>query len=355
MTITQSNNVFSVSSEMIQTSRPLDFEIYINSSGRKGYDRFVRIVKQGYRLQANELHELKKRFTNLYVLESQRNRFVKSFVSNHAAAIDTKTGVVRETIFKHLGEVFHDPQHLNSDVLCKTLEGCRESVDSLITVIKQEEVMDIQRLIAKLGSHDFYTLDHSINVAMYCLSFYKMIKPNATDTELMIAGLGGLLHDLGKTKLPTSLINNPNKLSEEEFAEIKRHPGWGKLLIEDPRHHVPNLANHIISKVIYQHHENYDGSGYPNNIQGENIHILARLTSFADFYDAITTKRTYHDPLDPEEALNLIRNSSGKKIDPKLFKIFSGHMCEHHHFHIDDGYERCVSINFDPCQPSIQI
>lgn len=351
---TNNNVLFSVSSDMIAVDKPLDYEIYINSSVIVGSDRFVKMIKQGYRLPVLELQELKNRFKNLYILESQRSQFVKSFVStNKSASTEKKTSLVREAVFKHLGDVFHDSDHLNSEVICKSLQGCKDSVESMITIIKDVDVMDVQRLITKLGTHDFYTLDHSLNVAMYCMAFYRMIRPQASQSELMIAGLGGLLHDIGKIKISNAIINNTDKLTDSEFTEVKKHPGWGKLLIEDPKHFIPNLTNHLVAQVIYQHHENYDGSGYPNKIKGENIHLLARLTSFADFYDAVTTKRSYHEALDPEEAINLMRNSSGKKLDPKLYQIFSERMCKHQHFQIDQNYHNCVHHQFDPCQPCI--
>lgn len=353
MTITQKDSVFTVSTDMIPIDKVLPYDLYINSSGREGYERFVCIFRHGKSLSDNEVHEIKKRFNQVYVREAERGSFLKAFTDVKGVSQERKTGVVKDSAIKHLSSLFQKDKELTSEVLNDSLLGCKDTVESMVNLIKEDDVDKVQDLIGKLSFHDFYTFDHSINVAMYCISIYKMIKPDASDKEMIVAGLGGLLHDIGKIKIPTNIINSPYKLKDDEYHMIRQHPGWGNELIAPTDVSTHGTPKGIIQQVIYQHHENYDGSGYPNAIKGEDIHILARLTAMSDFFDAITTKRSYHQVMDPEEAINLMKNSVGKKLDPKLYKLFSKHMIDHKNCHIESGYEHCVHSSFDPCQPRI--
>jgi len=357
MSITKTDSVFTVSPDMVPTGQVLPYDLYVNASGREGYERFVCIFKHGKALTENERHELTQRFHHLYVREIERGSSLRTFTAQSSASPVVRTTLVKDTAIKHLGQIFHSGgQEISSQVLNESLTGCKDSVESLLQVIEKNEVDQIQDLIAKLSFHDFYTFDHSINVAMYCIAIYRMIKPNASRAELTIAGLGGLLHDIGKVKIPTNIINSPYKLSDDEYKTIRQHPGWGHELLESPKvDAIGGGVKRIVQQVIYQHHENYDGSGYPNHLIGEDIHILARLTALSDFYDAITTQRSYHEVLDPEEALNLMRNSVGRKIDPKLFTLFSRHMMEHKHCQIDRDYPHHAHLSFDPCQPCLEM
>jgi hypothetical protein len=100
--------------------------------------------------------------------------------------------------------------------------------------------------------------------------------------------------------------------------------------------------------VIFEHHENFDGTGYPNRLSGNQIHMLSRITTIADFFDAITTKRSYHEPLTLEDAIALMSNSQGKKIDPGLFQFFVKHTQQ---MELRKHLSRELSADFDPCQP----
>lgn len=353
MTITQKDSVFTVSTEMIPVDKVIPYDLYINSSGREGFERFVCIFRRGRVLSDHELHEIKQRFQHLYVRETERGPFLKAFTDLTGVPQEKRALVVKDSAIKHLGNIFSKDKELTSEVLNESLGGCKDSVESMVQLIKADDVDKIQELIGKLSFHDFYTFDHSINVAMYCISIYKMIKPDASDQELIVAGLGGLLHDIGKIRIPTNIINSPFKLKDDEYHMIRQHPGWGNDLIAQPDVSTHGTPKNIIQQVIYQHHENYDGSGYPNNLQGESIHVLARLTAMSDFFDAITTRRSYHEVLSAEEALNLMKNSVGKKLDPKLYKLFSRHMINHKHCHVDGDYHVCIHDSFDPCQPRI--
>jgi HD-GYP domain-containing protein (c-di-GMP phosphodiesterase class II) len=182
---------------------------------------------------------------------------------------------------------------------------------------------------------------------MYSISILKALKSNATRKEQIMAGMGGLLHDLGKVKIPTSIINNPGKLSEDDFKVIKEHPGYGLDLLETHECGHTGVNFEVIKRVVHEHHENYNGTGYPNNLKGSDISVFARITAIADFYDAITTKRSYHEVLSTEDALEVMSKSVGRKIDPKIFEVFRDNV----NVILSGKSNQELPDDFDPCRP----
>jgi len=165
--------------------------------------------------------------------------------------------------------------------------------------------------------------------------------------------MGGLLHDLGKINIPTHIINNPGKLSDDDFAIIKTHPEVGKNLVATQVKTLAGLDIEIIKRVISEHHENYNGTGYPGNKSGKDIHVFARITAMADFFDAITTKRSYHKVLSTDEALALMEKSVGKKLDPDIFEVLTKNVKKM----VLKGQMRGTELpdDFDPCQPHSEL
>ena len=126
----------------------------------------------------------------------------------------------------------------------------------------------------------------------------------------------GLLHDIGKIAIPENLLNKPGKLTEEEFAEVARHPEIGFRIL--------NTVNDMsdIAEFALSHHERWDGKGYPRGIAGERIPLQARMIAIADAYDAMTSERSYRSPLSQKEAADEILRNAGTQFDPKLAHLF---------------------------------
>lgn len=346
---TNRESFFSVSEEVIPENEVLGFDIYINSSSNEARDRFVKISAKGNSLSRQELVSMKKKYFQLYVPELQRDEYLKSLVKSEKFSDVRKTEVIKDSAIKHLNRIFDKDKEFTNEVLSEAISGCRDSVENMIDVIQDYDVSDVQNLIANLSFHDFYTYDHSINVAMYSIVTYRAIRPKASKEELVEAGLGGLLHDLGKTKIPTHIINNPGNLSDEDFEQIKKHPDYGIELLNDHTCcHIEGLDFEAIRRVVHEHHENYNGSGYPAKVKGEDIHLMARVTAIADFYDAITTKRSYHEVLSTEDALQVMQRSVGRKIDPKIFEVFTQQIKD---LVLKGKGNKQLPDNFDPCQP----
>ncbi len=342
------HNFFSISFDLITVDQPINYDLYVNSSTSENKEKFVRIFPKDDIINLEDLKNFKKKYFQLYVHESQRELYLKSFV--HASNIpdSQKSEVIKDSAIHYLDKLFDENKEFTTELLSKTIQGCKTTVESMVDVIKDYDVSKLQSLIATLSFHDFYTYDHSINVSMYCIALYTAARPKAPKEEIVLAGLGGLLHDIGKVKISTEIINNPNKLTEEEFAIIKKHPTYGyNLLVENPCS-CEGVDFNIIKRIIHEHHENFNGSGYPDNLSGLDIHLLARITAIADFFDAITTKRSYHEVLPTEDAIAVMAKSVGKKLDPELFKIFTKSVKQ---LVLMGRINKELPDDFDPCRP----
>lgn len=339
---------FSIPFDFLKVGEKVAVDLYVNSSSHEVREHFVRIFPRGDVMTNESINEFRNKYQQLYVREDQRATYLSSLSGNNWLSEGKKAEVIKDSAIKYLSNLFDSRKQFNNELLVDTLKGCRASVESMVDVIKGKDISDIQKLIGELSFHDFYTYDHSINVAMYSMALLQAAKPQAGKNEIITAGLGGLLHDLGKIKIPTEIINNPDKLSDEQFAMIKKHPEFGKELFKTKGSEVKDVDLKIVERVIFEHHENFNGTGYPSKIAAENIHLMARITAIADFYDAITTKRSYHEVLNTEDALAIMANSAGKKIDPELFNLFTTKVKK---LVLAGKNHLCVKDDFDPCQP----
>lgn len=155
---------------------------------------------------------------------------------------------------------------------------------------------------------------HCLNVALISRMMGKWLKLD--DNERDILTLCGLFHDIGKTSIPDEILNKPDKYTDEEFALIKQHPLFSyKLLKYQP-------IDERIKKAALQHHERWDGSGYPQNISGDAIEDYAAIVAIADVYDATTAARSYRPPLCPFQAISMFEKDGLQKYHPKYILTF---------------------------------
>lgn len=152
------------------------------------------------------------------------------------------------------------------------------------------------------------TYVHSLNVALMCYSFGTWL--HYSQDNIRKVTLAGLLHDIGKLKIPSNIISKPTKLTASEYTIVKQHPKLGYELIKDIE-----LDVHI-KLAIFMHHERCDGSGYPNGLINSQIDDMAKIVSITDVYDAMTSNRVYRDPICPFDVLETIERDGYDKYDP---------------------------------------
>ena len=169
--------------------------------------------------------------------------------------------------------------------------------------------------IARLKTKDDYTYMHSVAVCALMVSLAQQLK--LSEDESREAGLGGLLHDMGKALIPVELLNKPGKLTDEEFNIIKMHPVRGyDLLLEG------NGVGEIPLDICLHHHEKVDGRGYPHNLKGDSITLYSRMGAICDIYDAITSNRPYKNGWDPAESISKMAEWCNGHFDERIFQAF---------------------------------
>jgi HD-GYP domain-containing protein (c-di-GMP phosphodiesterase class II) len=171
-------------------------------------------------------------------------------------------------------------------------------------------------LLATLKTHDEYTFYHSINTCLLALTTGQAI--GIPNPQLIELGVGALLHDLGKIRVPLEVIQYPGRLDDSMWAEIKRHPHEGAQAILAGS----GAGQEIAALVALEHHARYDLGGYPQVARREKLHLYSRITAICDVYDALTTRRAYKRAMPPATALQLIIEGAGSQLDPDLVQVF---------------------------------
>lgn len=197
----------------------------------------------------------------------------------------------------------------NTDLDVKTLLQ-----NTLAIVANHSGSISLLDMLQNMREYDDSTYTHSLNVALICNILAGWLK--LSDDEVELATACGLFHDIGKMMIPYSIIAKPGKLSDEEFATIKKHPtlGYQLLLSQDVDEHVKNAA--------LMHHERNDGSGYPLKLKGNQIDPYARIVAIADVYDAMTAARCYRGPLCPFRVIETFEAEGFQKYDVSILLPF---------------------------------
>lgn len=192
-------------------------------------------------------------------------------------------------------------------------EQVKATVSSMInTVMRNHHALFS---VSKIRKYDEYTFTHCVNVATLSIVFARAL--GYSKAKLMKLGEGALLHDVGKMRIPPSILNKPSKLTDEEFATMKKHVELGMDYLE---HQIP--PDEDIFSFVAEHHENVDGSGYPKGKNGNEISEFGMIAAIADVYDALTSERVYHTAMPPSKALAIIYNSAGNKFNRALTEQF---------------------------------
>ena len=204
-----------------------------------------------------------------------------------------------------IDSVSKEGKELNVDTMLNCVDVILESDDGYLNVFD---------MLHNMRQYDDMTYVHSINVALICNVFARWLK--MSDEETRLATICGLLHDIGKISIPDIIIKKPAKLTQDEFAIVKKHAleGYNILRRFDISEHIMNAA--------LMHHERCDGSGYPFGIRNAKIDTYAKLVAIADVYDAMTSARVYRGPICPFKVIEIFENEGLQKYDTRFIMTF---------------------------------
>ena len=188
----------------------------------------------------------------------------------------------------------------------------RDACNPLLEAVRNDDFVGI---LAGVKNHDNYSYAHSVRVATLLALFGSNL--GLSKDEQAIVTTGGLLHDVGKMSIPNEVLNKAGRLTEAEFAIMQGHVNASVLYLG----HCHDLPKGILT-IAGQHHEKLDGSGYPHGLPGRKLDVLARMASIIDVFSALTDRRVYKPPMDPESALKLMIAEMAAHLDMRLLHLF---------------------------------
>jgi putative nucleotidyltransferase with HDIG domain len=214
---------------------------------------------------------------------------------------------VKETLVTLIEETLAEPRS-------GSLEGVSGTIDVMMSDYAQET--DIVKQLLSVSSSDYSTIIHSINVMAFALAFASHVNMPRSKTKVL--GISALLHDVGKTKIDQEVLRAPRKLTNEEFAEIKRHTMIGSNILKNCK-----FTDKNISLAALEHHEKLDGTGYPNG--NNKISEISQIIGIIDCYEALTNNdRPYRNAMSPRETLELlVGDVQAGKFNKDIFELFA--------------------------------
>lgn len=296
----------SIDKRILTEGELVDFHLYLPNDEKTTMTLFLQsdtVIDGNDKVRLREVEKL-------YISDEDSERY-EAYVQKHIQTIakaadiptDSKALIIYERATNVINEMFRNPESLEN------AQQAKELVDSTVQIILHD-AQAVESLL-KITAHDYYTHTHSINVSIYTLSLGHFLGIEGEDLETL--GMAAMLHDIGKSKVDYDIINKNGRLTEMEFESMKRHPGAGhaialKLGITDER----------ILTGIRHHHEKISGGGYPDGIKGSDISQFARIIGVCDVFDALTTKRSYKDPMSTFESLKLMKESMSEHLDMNM-------------------------------------
>jgi len=251
--------------------------------------------------------------TNLYVKRLKQFGLGSIYIKNPLLEGMEIPEIVKEDTKKKAIQVVqhafkHFVEHREVDI---------EPFKLIANSLADEVILNRESMIhlADTRTFDEYLYGHSVNVCLLALLTGLLLDYNVTKLREM--ALGVLLHDLGQTLVPNEIVSKPGKLTSDEMNVIRQHTEFGFEALRKVREMSTPAAH-----VAFQHHENFDGSGYPRGLKGTDIHEYSRITSIANMYDALISDRPYRKAFLPHEAYEILMTLGHKYFDPKILDVF---------------------------------
>lgn len=291
-----------------QAARPQDVVC------RYGADEFVIILpylnKDSIDKAAEDIHKAYKDYIDKREDAKELSISISLGYSSYPNIASTKDELLSQadTALYHAKQ-----QGINS---VKIYKDVFHDIKQILNETESQLFATLKTLVGTISAKDRYTLGHSQRVMDYCVKIGHAC--NYTEENLKVLKISAILHDIGKIEIPQSILNKKEKLTNDEFELIKKHPVFSAEMI----HPLTNF-NNLYSTVLY-HHERYDGKGYPDGISGEKIPFDSRILAIADSFDAMTSERPYKMIMSIDDAKQELRRCSGTQFDENIVNIFLG-------------------------------
>ncbi len=302
-----------INSSSLRTDTKIGCDLYllVNTIADSQYVLYCR----GDAVFENNKREmlLEKNISRLFIQKDDQQKYyeylesnLQDIISDERISSDEKAKIVHSAATNLVKDLFNDPRAGN-------IKRTKTFAYNMVDYILKEG--SAARNLLKIAAHEYYTYTHSVNVAAVGTLFAKDLGFGDDDLKHFCTGI--LLHDIGKTKISTDIINKNGKFTKEEFDKIKEHPELGVAILKE-------IGNGFTDEytITLQHHENYDGTGYPHGLQKEEIHHCGKIARIIDVYDALTTNRPYAKAIRPFAALVEMKEKMFNCFDRELLKEF---------------------------------
>ena len=270
-------------------------------------------LEENSTIDLKHYHKLKS-IDKIFILKSDKEKYdiflennIQNIVDDNSLSIDEKCDIVYESTTELTLSLYTNPEAL------KNAQGSKNIITPILgTILHNNNTISSY---IKIIEYDYYTHTHSLNVSIYALCLGLEMK--LSEEKLALLGRAALLHDLGKSQVDVNIVNKKDKLTENEFQEMKMHPSFGyeialKMGIDDKD----------FLDGIHYHHEKLDGTGYPDNIKDEEITLFPRIIAVCDIFDALTSRRSYKEAMSSFDALILMKKEMSNHLDMKILSIF---------------------------------
>ncbi len=256
---------------------------------------------------------LEKNINRLFIKKEDQKKYYEYLENNFQDIIadtrissDEKTKIVHSAATNLIKDLFNNPRTGN---IKRTKTFAYNMVDYIL-----KEGKAAHNLL-KILVHEYYTYTHSVNVAAVGTLFAQSIGLGESELKSFCSGI--LLHDVGKTRISTDILNKKGKLTKEEYAMIKKHPEMGVEILKETGNGFTDEY-----KITLQHHENADGSGYPYGLKNNEVRLCSKIAHVIDVYDALTTNRPYAKAIRPFSALAEMKENMSNCFDKEVFTDF---------------------------------
>ncbi len=308
------NEYIAITKNALVENTKLAFDLFLRND-ISGQAKYILFCRAGDHFSAKRQEELlSKNAEKLYISAKDSAKYLKYQEENLQSIVEDKdktplqkSGALYQVATNITEELLEDPRS------GKHIDRASNWINNTVNhVLKNENTFST---LFEVTSHDYRIYTHSINVSVIGLLFgkYLSLKPN----ELECLGTGLLLHDIGKSSLSQDIMTKRGDLTSEEFNIIKRHPKAGLDLLEDNK-----KIDGTSLKVVIQHHENHDGTGYPYGIGGSDIHLFGHISRIIDAYDAMTSDRPYAAAMRPFATLVELKREMDGCFNNELLKEF---------------------------------
>ena len=304
-----------VATTSLRVNAQLPFDLYLRTEFSGDHTLFRE--GRGLFTQADHDQALAQNLDSFYVPEEQRDQLysycrdrVSEVIDDESISVEEKAQVVYGSGAAIVQDVFAHP---NSG---PRIDQAKSVIQDTVRFIVGDE--EATQSMIFMTHHDYYTYTHSMNVAIFGVALAQRIfGADSPEHDLTRLGEGFLLHDIGKSRIATEIIQSPQALTPEQEAEMRRHPQLGyRVLAEVGR------LDEVAMPIILEHHERLDGTGYPAGLEGDEIHIYARICAIVDVFDALTTTRPYRKGMKTFEALRLMRETMANELQPEFLAEF---------------------------------